>query len=341
MATDYVLLIHGVDTRSADYAGQLIPLIREKLPANYPVEQIPIYWGDLNDQREAKLLDAYVRAPVWNDLWFQGLRAGDMFRFTGDAALYLSRYVGGAIACRIWEVAGPVLSNPQEGDRLHFVTHSLGTVIVFDLLFSTRWDGPTSLPGYASVQNLRHAIYGVPGVAGSPLVGMPLGSVTTMGSPIGLFSLIDIDQTTQEIRDANGVPLASHDITPRLQIMLKALNTLLKGRRLIWRNYIHPGDPVGDPLQELLPQLVDDPGRQYVDVADVLTLQRAFMPTNLREILKSNNPQGVLLDKALNALGEWIKGDAAIVAAPEAHGSYWTSDLVAQGIADTIKQARA
>jgi len=327
MTTDYVLFIHGVDTRLPDFAVPLMALVAEKMPpSDRRLEQIPIYWGDLNSKREAKLLAAYKDASAWKDLWFQELRAEDMFRFTSDAALYLSRYVGGAIADRIWEKASPIFLDPDPDDRLHFVTHSLGTVILFDLLFSNRWDGPPSLPGYDSVQNLRRAIYGIPGAAQTALVGMPLGSVTTMGSPLGLFSLIDIDQTTQEVRDANGIPLATHDITPRLQIMLKALNALLEGRKLLWRNYLHPGDPIGSPLQVLLPQLVDDPGGSYLEVKDVL------VPSNILDILRERFPANIL-----GLIGALTRGSGvSVIDSAEAHSSYWTSDEVARGIADII-----
>jgi hypothetical protein len=320
MATDYILLIHGVDTRSPDFANQLMDLIVKEMPSsNRSLKQIPIYWGDLNNDREAKLLATYQDAPIWKDLWFQDLRAGDLFRFFGDAALYLSRYIGGAIADRIWGKVSPIFSDHDPESRLHFVTHSLGTTILFDLLFSTRWDGPPSLPGYASVQHLREKIYGIASDTQPALVGMPLGSVTTMGSPIGLFSLIDVDQTTQEILDATGVPIASHDITPRLQIMLKALNARLNGRQLPWLNYIHPGDPIGSPLQLLLPQLVDDPAGNYIKVQDML------VPVNFGD--------------PLAIVGMLAKGlGISILDGLQAHGSYWTSDKVAEGIADIISQ---
>ncbi len=320
MATDYVLFIHGVDTRSSNFASQLIGLIAKKMPSSgRRLEQIPIYWGDLNNDREAKLLKAYQNAPIWKNLWFRNLRAKDLFRFSGDAALYLSRYIGGTIADRIWNKVSPIFSDHDPDSRLHFVTHSLGTIIFFDLLFSTRWDGPPSLPGYASVQHLREAIYGITSTAQPALVGMPLGSVTTMGSPIGLFSLIDIDHTTQEIRDVAGIPVASHDITPRLQIMLKALNVRLSGRKLPWLNYIHPGDPIGSPLQVLLLQLVDDPVGSYIKVQDML------VPVNI--------------GSPLDMVGMLTQGTRiSILDGLQAHGSYWRSGKVAEGIANIISQ---
>jgi len=39
------------------------------------------------------------------------------------------------------------LKNAQPNDRLHLVTHSWGTVILFDLLFASRWDDE-KVPGH-------------------------------------------------------------------------------------------------------------------------------------------------------------------------------------------------
>ena len=48
MANDYVLFIHGDNTRSqaikADYADNLIKLIEQTTP----IKPLVVYWGDLN-----------------------------------------------------------------------------------------------------------------------------------------------------------------------------------------------------------------------------------------------------------------------------------------------------
>ena len=49
MANDYVLFIHGVNTRSQgtqpDYANNLINLIKQTTP----IEPLIVYWGDLDE----------------------------------------------------------------------------------------------------------------------------------------------------------------------------------------------------------------------------------------------------------------------------------------------------
>src|SRR5436190_8515293 len=90
-----------------------------------------------------------------------------------------------------------------------------------------------------------------------------------MGSPIAIFSLMDVNQNMQEARNAQGQIIATHDITPRLEQFLSSLHQQI-GRRLPWWNFAHPGDPIAYPLATLLPSLVDGENR-YLDVQDVLT----------------------------------------------------------------------
>jgi hypothetical protein len=123
-----------------------------------------------------------------------------VLQFVGDIALYLSSYVGSKVVDTIKDQALKGLSNASEGDRLHLVTHSMGTVILFDILFSHRWDD-LSIPGHESVNAIRSVIFGIPP---NPMQGIKLGSITTMGSPIAIFSLMDVDQGMQEARKALG-----------------------------------------------------------------------------------------------------------------------------------------
>ncbi len=99
-------------------------------------------------------------------------------------------------------------------DRLHLITHSWGTIILFDVLFAARWDGD-DIPGHNSVSNIRERCFGV---EPNPNAGMPLASIHTMGSPIALFDLMDVDQKIdidEEINN-NRVQVSTHDITPRV-----------------------------------------------------------------------------------------------------------------------------
>ena len=250
-------------------------------------------------------------SPYWKRFWFREFRETVVLQFVGDAALYLSRYVGSKVADRIKDQALEGLSNSSEGDRLHLVTHSIGTVILFDILFSHRWDD-ASIPGYQSVNAIRNVIFGIPP---NPRQGIKLGSITTMGSPIAIFSLMDVDQSMQEARNAQGRVLSTHDITPQLEQLLSSLHQAMNAR-LPWRNFAHPGDPIAYPLATLLPSLVDGESR-YLDIKDVV-----MHLTDWRDVLLKPLSQTPL----------------ALIRGRAAHGSYWHSQQVAQKLVQTIHQ---
>ncbi len=312
MPTDYILFNHGVNDREtqvqATYADSLFDLIQSRyhLTPQRTLRKIVLYWGDVNKAEEQKLLIAYQASAIWEKLWFRSMRETTIMQFVGDGALYLSRYVGSKIADALKEqtLAGLEGFNPQE-DRLHLVTHSMGTIILFDMLFSARWD-PDYVPGHASVDAIRSLFFGV---GPNPESGIRLGSISTLGSPIGFFSLLDVDQSTENTTDGDGHVLSTHDITPRLEQMLASLCGEL-GRKLPWYNFVHPGDPIAYPLEKLLPQLVDE-NNQYIDVQDVLIPLRGLTDVLTEPI--SQHP-------------------IALLHGLEAHGSYWKSLDVAQKI---------
>ncbi len=214
MDTDYLLFVHGVHNRfrstPANYADELFNRIKSGIAnSSRSLEKIVVYWGEINDEQEDQLRTAYEASPYWKRFWFREFRETVVLQFVGDAALYLSRYVGSRVADRIKDQALEGLSNSSEGDRLHLVTHSMGTVILFDILFSHRWDD-ASIPGYESVNAIRNVIFGIPP---NRTQGIKLGSITTMGSPIAIFSLMDVDKSMQEARNAQGRVISTHDIT--------------------------------------------------------------------------------------------------------------------------------
>lgn len=100
-----------------------------------------------------------------------------MIEFAGDAALYISRSIGTQVVDRLKQDAEKHLADYQPGDRLHLVTHSWGTVILFDVLFAARWD-EQNLPEYDGARKIRNFIFGV-----EPKLeeGIPLTSIHTMG----------------------------------------------------------------------------------------------------------------------------------------------------------------
>lgn len=319
MGTDYILFNHGVDTRDVrpqpGYADPLFELIQSHYnnPRGRTLKKIAFYWGNVNEQEEQDLLGAYQASSIWEKLWFLQFREKQIMQFVGDGALYISRFCGAKVANALEKqaIAGLQGYDPRE-DRLHIVTHSMGTVILFDLLFSARWD-PDSVPGHDSVATIRNGLFGV---SPDPTQGILLGSVSTMGSPIGFFSLMDVNQSMEDARDAEGNIISTHDITPRLEKLLDSLYKAL-GKKLPWYNFVHPGDPIAYPLEKLLPKLVDGKS-QYIDIQDILT-----HPASLTDFLTEPLSQTIF----------------ALLHGGEAHNSYWQSDQVAQQIARAIEKA--
>lgn len=320
--TDHIIFIHGVNTREAGveptYADALIKQLyrkNEELNAPLDLNMIPLYWGDVNKADEAALLQIYQQSPLWKKMNFTNVRSNQLLQFTGDAALYISRFAGIKVIerLRLQTIAGLQQNGrpgPQPGDHIHLVTHSMGTVILFDALFSARWD-PEKTADYQGVEEIREAIFGL---TAQPEQGLSLCSIHTMGSPISIFSLI-------MIKNGNGVMDSipnTHDITPRLQQLLTALHAILK-RKLPWRNYIHPDDPVAYPLEDLLYTMID-PQQELLEINDVLTQEPGFF-----DPLLNTQTIGEIAEIAL------FGGNA--------HSSYWTNELVASKIFETIQQA--
>lgn len=311
MSTNHVLFIHGTNVRDKEYATDLINMIQQTTP----IEPLVVYWGDMSEQEERKLRDGYVASNIWKKVWFQDTREHLMIRFVGDAALYLSRYIGAQVVKRVAKQVVPLKDCPT-GDRLHLVTHSLGTVILFDLLFSSRWDDNND------VTAIRDVIYGV---GPHPEKGIRLGSITTMGSPIGIFSLMDVASPAV---DANSNPhnaISTHDITPSLVQLLQHLSQVLDGRPVPWRNFVHPGDPIASPLEAIIPNMVEvNEKKKSIDIRDRLV--------PLAKV--GRDPLSAVLSDLLG--GIFSKTAIPILNTGNAHNSYWLSPFVAREIAQLM-----
>jgi hypothetical protein len=307
MATDYILFIHGVTTRrnreNPDYADKLFDLLEKSVEPPLKLEPVSLYWGDANEKAEKNLLGDFQDSEVWNKLWFKDFRANQLLQFVGDAALYLSRHVGSQVVDKLKEGAEEALGTVKSpkykpGDRLHLVTHSWGTVILFDILFAERWENK-EIPGHKNVMAIRQSLFGLPP---NPATGIQLASIHTLGSPIALFSLISVNDST-------------YDFKPRLNELLNNLHKRT-GRKLPWLNFIHPGDPVAWPLEKLMWKLVDEQAK-YLDFKDVLTHN-----ADLSDFLVEPLSQTFL----------------ALLHGGDAHGSHWDSKQVAQRITQTIRE---
>lgn len=308
MPTDYILFVHGVKTRKQEDFGALATTLFNRIQSSMRDESrvlksIPFFWGDLNQAAQDELLNGFKASSKWQDFWFQDFRTQQVLEFVGDAALYLSRHVGSQVVQRFEKDVLGVLQTTSPGDRLHLVTHSWGTVILFDLLFAARWEDPQlNLEIRQTVQQIRNALFGLPPIVGT---GIPIASIHTMGSPISLFSLLTISGTLGG--------KSTHDLSPNLKSLLEQLYTLRK-KPLPWRNFAHPGDPIAYPLEGVIPLLLND-ASQYVETQDVITDKGNIF----------NRPFQQRLIPVL-----W-GGDA--------HGSYWTNEVVSNTIAEVIRLA--
>ena len=305
MATDYVLFVHGVKSRQPEAfdrtTQELLQSVQRTMGSNgRSLKPIPVFWGDLNVQPQATLRQGLEASPQWKNLWLTDFRIKEVIEFAGDAALYLSRHVGAQVVQRFHQRALPVLQGAQPGDRLHLVTHSLGSVILFDLLFAARWDDP-SLDKDAStrqtrpmVAQLRNALFGL---GQQPGQGLPIASVHTLGSPIALFSLLSVTGDS------------THDLTKELRSLLQTSYHQRGKKALPWYNYLHPGDPIAYPLQGLMPRLMGN-AQLYVHLRDVVTEHRGLPVT-------------------------W--GRLPLLWGGDAHSGYWTSNTVVRTLAEALR----
>ncbi|WAL62508.1 hypothetical protein [Thermocoleostomius sinensis] len=301
MPTHHILFIHGVNVRKHDYAQTLIDRIHQALnQTSEPIPQvrfIPLYWSNIVEGFLAELRQDVEASPQWSHFWFKHFRQDKLLRFSGDAALYISRHVGSLAVEQLAQQALEELQSYQLGDYLHLVTHSWGTVILFDMLFSKRWAVEEALPGHSAVQEFRDLFFGI---GDHPNQGMRLASIHTMGSPIPIFNLIHTVK-----------PESPLDITTGLKTLLE--NTYGPDQKLTWCNFAHPGDPIAWPLEKTVSRLMQTP---ILEITDELVDGSGLLEFFAKQVRHSF----------------W-----ALINGGNAHSSYWRSKKVADRIQHTIR----
>ena len=311
--TEYLVFIHGVNTRETreqpDYANPLIERLEQLKFPEITMRTVPLYWGDVNIEEEKKLLDDFKASSVWNKLRFREYRSKQLSQFSGDAALYISRAVGKQIVDQLIEQVNKGLQdfNPQT-DHIHLITHSMGTIILFDMLFSSRWDAP-NVYEYQGVEQLRQDIF---------QRGTPIRSIHTLGSPIGIFSLMTLTDT----------PLPhTHEVTSRLSAYLQALCSTLQAP-FPWRNYLHSMDIMATPIEQVLPKMLGASAQSYIEVKDIITQESGVLNRLFNRLSDT---------LSLKDLEEEVEEVQLAVLGGSAHSSYWSSPLVASTIMQTIE----
>jgi hypothetical protein len=324
MATEYIIFIHGVNTRCKklfeEDARNMFERIVAQIPSNSSrtFKPVTLFWGDIAEESIELLNRGLDASPTWPEFWFQNFRKNQVFPFVGDAALYLSRGVSVEIIKRLTEQAigqmgikldteETIATGDAEAaislDRIHLVTHSWGTVILFDIMFASRWESADLSDDIRKqVEEIRRAFFGI----GNPEIkneGLPIASIHTMGSPIALFNLLN----------ASGAQ--SFNLTPKLKEFLSALYDVT-GEALPWRNYANPGDPIAYPLKGTMDLSLDE-AKNFVDIVDIM------MPRN----------------PIMSAIGKTPASILFLLSGGEAHGSYWKDGSTIQKIAATIAAA--
>ncbi len=313
MGIDYIVFVHGVNNRvEEDFERQAMSTfakIKAHVDPNSSrvLKPVILFWGNVAEEPINLLLEGLDASSAWQQYWFREFRTTQVINFVGDAALYLSRNVSVQIISQMIEQSLKQMDlnlddvknkSPQDGDRLHLVTHSWGTVILFDIMFADRWEDSNLPPNILElVDNIRSILFGI----GKPAIknlGIPIASIHTMGSPISLFNLLN----------ASGA--RSFNLTPKLKDFLTSLHAIT-GAALPWYNYAHPGDPIAYPLKGVMDLSLDE-AKSFVQVEDIM------IPVNF-------------LDRILGT------GTLSILNGGKAHSSYWTNQSVAKTIAGVIK----
>lgn len=344
MGKDFIIFLHGVNTRDwkeyPTYADPLIELLkREQQKTHLDLEMLPLYWGDVYDNLELELREQWKQSSSWDTLGFQNIRAKQLLQFTGDGALYTSRRAGILVVeklhAQLLKTFGPGPYDPD--DCFHLVTHSMGTVILFDILFSTRWE-PRYAGGYRGVEEIRELVYGL---EPNPENGVRLSSIHTMGSPISLFTLMLSTGKTalapHDMPEQEHIP-STHDILPGLA---RLLDHLPQGH-IPWYNYIHPEDPVASPLERVLPSILENNHQSKPSVQTSLQVHDIPLPSPVSPILKAIADLRYRGTGRINRIytycSDLLQTGETVFLGRSAHGKYWHSPLVAHNIIDTIQR---
>jgi hypothetical protein len=309
MATDYLLFIHGVNNRDRrSFERSAIAMtrrLRRLHPAAWIVPITP-FWGDISNRNLLPLRHDLSRDPTWGQMWFRKFRDAQVLNFVGDGVLYISRFMGAQVVEALYMQAISQLRSAQPGDRIHLITHSWGSVILFDILFAGRWDCTTFTDEnplvHEYVMDIRNMLFGL---GADRQKGLRLASLHTMGSPIALFNLMNV----------NGV--SGHDLAPELKAMFRIIYES-SGRALPWRNYIHPGDPIAYPLEGIQASL-------FGEALEFVNLEDHFVrSSDLLDGLVGLFPQTLL----------------PLINGGNAHGCYWQVPEVTEAIGDCINQGK-
>lgn len=227
-----VFFLHGVATKNADYAKPLQHLLKQELlRRKQPLPHFYAgFWGNVFKQtgqmwnwihKDLETLQSdNPQADVQEIFRYQEMREDFISQFFGDALTYFNSDRGLDIRDTLADQLYKFLKHHPQETELHLVSHSLGTVILWDVLFSDRFANDD--PAYTIRSLISPAAHNSAKVQ--------LKSLTTMGSPILFFNMM-LDVSFQQIQ-----AFVSH----------------YNSESFRWLNLLHSSDIIAYPLQSSL-----------------------------------------------------------------------------------------
>ncbi|MBD2570176.1 hypothetical protein [Anabaena lutea] len=227
-----VFFIHGVSTKKSTYAEALIKNIKKevrKTKVETSLYFYSSYWGNLFNHKKHQLIDYidkdYSRAckqhpeyKSWqDDIYRYRCRRKELIsNFLGDFLIYQNPKRGQLIRKRIFEEFNQFIQDHPKETQIHFIAHSLGSLILWDILFSD------IISNDDSVLQFRDKLH-----------RLDLVSITTLGSPLlFLKEMLDIDfSIVNSIIDKSSSKNSGNSY------------------QLKWVNIIHSSDLIAYPLK--------------------------------------------------------------------------------------------
>jgi hypothetical protein len=222
-----VFFVHGVNTNTSSYADALIKNIKKELFQNNFRNQVDFYssfWGNLFNNKKHQIIGCiekdFSRAcakheeykKYHSDIYRYKRRRNQLIsNFLGDFLVYQNPERGKAIRRVIYEQLNQFLKDHANQRKIHFIAHSLGSFILWDLLFSDTL--PEDDPAFLFRDSLKQ---------------VELISITTLGSPLlFLKQMLDIDFSS-------------------IKLLLREVS---EENKLRWINVIHSSDLIAYPLK--------------------------------------------------------------------------------------------
>ncbi len=351
MAKDFVLFIHGVTVRNNNYANRIIQVIQKRLITEekyeidasqllnkdkkivkhvfskrdldgnkvHDVVLLPLFWGDIPEKQIEQKLNNLTNQPTWKYLDFKDIRLKSIMPFAGDATLFINEQIGPIFIKKMVEDAKDAIGTIEPGDRLHLVTHSWGTIILFDFILSQRW----LFKNNGTIEDETKFLFEFQELLFDSLI---LESVITMGSPIFFFEFM------QAKRQANNDKARENFIKILIEKVKGGRNKQEYRYKIPWTNFVHPSDPIAWPIKGIF----SSKNGFDKDTSKLFVVEDKIICKKSKKILK---PFHYLISN-IGPIGKIILILPSVIYAYWAHSSYWRNKEIANKILiNVLKEA--